>query len=57
MKMLLKALFVFGVSLTVVHAFEDKTIAQWLTDNGYSTLVSLLKQAGLYDVLNSPGKC
>jgi len=36
-----------------VAAYEDKTIAQWLTDNGYTTLVSLLKAANLYDTLDN----
>ncbi|XP_045206579.2 periostin-like [Mercenaria mercenaria] len=53
--MFLKALLIVCVSLSLVHGFEDKTISQWLTDNGYNTLVSLLKQAGLYSTLDSPG--
>lgn len=39
-----------------VHGYEDKTIAQWLSDNGFVTLVSVLKTANLYSVLDSPGK-
>lgn len=31
--------------------YEDKTIAQWLSDNGFGTLVSVLKSANLYNVL------
>ncbi|KAL4230538.1 hypothetical protein ACF0H5_010920 [Mactra antiquata] len=46
-------IFMLGLSLS--HGFEDKTISQWLADNGYTTLVSLLKQAGLYSTLDSPG--
>ncbi|XP_060566567.1 periostin-like isoform X2 [Ruditapes philippinarum] len=53
--MLVNIFLICGASLAVVHTFEDKPISQWLADNGYSTLVSLLKQAGLYDTLNGPG--
>jgi len=35
--------------------FEDKTIAQWLTDNGYSTLVAALDATGLTGALSQPG--
>lgn len=53
--MLVNIFLICGASLAVVHTFEDKPISQWLADNGYSILVSLLKQAGLYDTLNGPG--
>ncbi|XP_060566565.1 transforming growth factor-beta-induced protein ig-h3-like [Ruditapes philippinarum] len=53
--MLVNILFICGASLAVVHTFEDKQISQWLAVNSYSTCVSLLKQAGLYDIFNGPG--
>ena len=40
----------------VVYGYEDKTIAQWLSDNGFTTLVSVLKSANLYSVLGGTGK-
>lgn len=50
-------LFVLALGLCahVTQGFEDKTVAQYLVDSGYSTLVSLLRKANLFDTLNSNG--
>lgn len=54
--MKLSVLSVLLVVLGLTSGFEDKTIAQWLEDNGFGTLVNALKSANLFDVLNNPGK-
>lgn len=55
----MKSTVLFLVLVLLVNfsnGYEDKTVAQWLTDNGFSTLVNLLKIANLYSVLDGPGE-
>lgn len=48
-------LFACAILLSSVSAFEDKTIYQWLQDNGFNTLSSLLNSSGLAPVLSGSG--
>ena len=41
----------------IVGAFEDKTIVQYLVDNGFNTLAGAVTQTGLDSTLSSQGKC
>ena len=51
-ELLLVSAFLFGVC----WAYEDKSVAQYLEDNtAYSTLVQLLKTAGLFSALQGQG--
>lgn len=49
---LLFSIALFGYA----HGFEDKTITQYLADNGYTTLSSALAAQGLDTVLAGTGK-
>lgn len=47
---------VFVTLFCLANGFEDKTIVQWLQDNGYTTLSSTLAANGLDTALSGSGK-
>lgn len=50
-------ILLFSIALLgYAHGFEDKTITQYLADNGYTTLSSALAAQGLDTVLAGTGK-
>lgn len=46
----------FVTLFCLANGFEDKTIVQWLQDNGYTTLSTTLAANGLDTALSGPGK-